>query len=168
VSRPRGIMKCATCGETFGMLVRVADGSYEAAPADYCSAACGAAAPNWRKMQIASRAERKARRTVKPASVVYFLLDVRTGAIKVGRSTAADKRVTALRTGNPGKTVLLGTIPGGAKEEKTVHKSLAGCERHGEWFAVSSDVRAKFEAAIENAERSTLLDQLERSASVLV
>ena len=70
-------------------------------------------------------------------SVVYF---IRCGDfVKVGYATNVVRRVAELQTGNPHELELLGVIPGGASEERTLHALLAAEHHRGEWFRISGD-----------------------------
>lgn len=66
-------------------------------------------------------------------SVVYFIQDEQ-GAIKIGRSTNAQDRLSALQTSTASKLSMIGTINGGAWTEGQLHQYFAGARIRGEWF----------------------------------
>lgn len=64
---------------------------------------------------------------------VYFIAAGK--ATKVGWSTAPEKRLRYLQTGNPETMLLLAKIPGTRKDERATHKSLKRAQLNdSEWF----------------------------------
>lgn len=64
---------------------------------------------------------------------VYFIQDS-NGFIKIGVSVDPKNRLADLQVSHPYKLTLLGTIPGGIKEERSIHTLFAECRVGGEWF----------------------------------
>lgn len=76
----------------------------------------------------------------KMAQRIYFLHAPSARAIKIGISIDIDKRIQSLRSGSPVSLTLLGTIAGGADEEKEIHNRWAHIRMHGEWFSATSEL----------------------------
>ncbi len=87
---------------------------------------------------------------LKPPSQVYFIKGGE--AVKIGRSTKPYERVTGLATSNHQKLELLATTPGGAAEEKALHKRFAKHHIKGEWFRYCPEI-AKFIAGISRKKK---------------
>lgn len=66
------------------------------------------------------------------SSVVYFVAAGKY--LKIGFSVDVHARIESFRTGCPDEIELLATIPGGAKEERRLHKRFAHLHHRGEWF----------------------------------
>jgi hypothetical protein len=66
--------------------------------------------------------------------VIYFIQDKASGAIKIGYSKNARKRLASLQTATLHELVLLGTIHGGLGHETAFHERFAGYALQGEWF----------------------------------
>jgi hypothetical protein len=66
--------------------------------------------------------------------VIYFIHNQATGAIKIGYSKNAKKRLASLQTATPHQLVLLGTVQGGLEHEAALHERFAQYALQGEWF----------------------------------
>lgn len=69
---------------------------------------------------------------------VYFILDEKARAIKIGFSTNVPERLATLQTATANKLELLGTMPGSVYDEQRLHGRFRRI--HGEWFAVADDL----------------------------
>jgi hypothetical protein len=65
---------------------------------------------------------------------IYFVLDERAGAIKIGRSTDVPGRLRTLRQGSAHPPRLLGLLPGHSTMEARLHRQCAALRLRGEWF----------------------------------
>lgn len=73
---------------------------------------------------------------------VYFVEAVGLDMIKIGYALDLAKRFTAMMTSSPAALSLLGTLPGGPREEMELHERLAAHRAHGEWFHKTPEVMA--------------------------
>lgn len=71
---------------------------------------------------------------------VYFIKDLITGNIKIGRAVNPIKRLKSLQTGNPNKLVIVTTQEGGEKLENELHRRFAASRIIGEWFSPSKEL----------------------------
>lgn len=74
------------------------------------------------------------------ACYVYFLHDQESGKVKIGWSANPLARQIGLQIGNPNELILLGTMPGGAKEEEKLHRLFSSEHKRGEWFHATDKV----------------------------
>ena len=67
---------------------------------------------------------------------LYVIQSARTGAFKVGRSSAPERRLKQLQTGSPYLLKLVLVVPNMGHREKEIHGYLKGYEGGGgdEWF----------------------------------
>ena len=72
--------------------------------------------------------------------LVYFLYDRDNRKVKIGHSTDVRARIRAHRGSNPADLELLGTIPGGVKEEARQHKRFADVRHRDEWFHATHEL----------------------------
>jgi hypothetical protein len=84
-------------------------------------------------------------------SVVYFVHSPARNHVKVGTTDDAKARMTSLQTANSDRLVLLGTIPGGRREESSLHAKFALQRVHGEWFLYDDFVRSEIEYLLAKA-----------------
>ncbi len=73
-------------------------------------------------------------RGVDDASYVYFVQEIGSGFVKIGRTNNPDVRVHHIQTHSAGKVDLLCVVPGGSRLEHTFHVAFACLRRRGEWF----------------------------------
>ena len=66
--------------------------------------------------------------------MIYFIQAGEGGPVKIGHGEDPEARRKALQTGNPAELRIIGTHPGGAREEEMVHAALAEWRIRGEWF----------------------------------
>lgn len=92
-----------------------------------------------------ARGRRSTRRGVE--SVVYFLENVDTGAIKIGYTTLLNQRIADIQSVYGIRLRLLATIPGGYDEEVQLHEQFHNHRlkrRRGgqfsEWFAPAPEL----------------------------
>jgi hypothetical protein len=69
--------------------------------------------------------------------VVYFILNRRAGAIKIGTSSDPIGRMVSLQIGTPDLLEMVCTIPGGKLKEKELHGLFEEDRISGEWFKLS-------------------------------
>ena len=65
---------------------------------------------------------------------VYFLKALRSKAVKIGTSSDVAQRIAGLRAQYGSRLVLVGTVPGDERYEKTLHRAFADYRIRGEWF----------------------------------
>jgi len=68
------------------------------------------------------------------ATCIYFCRAGECGPIKIGMSEDPTKRLHSLQTAQIMPLVLMGSIPGGRKEERHWHQRFAHLRIRGEWF----------------------------------
>jgi hypothetical protein len=73
-------------------------------------------------------------------TVIYAIYS--GGHIKIGLSSNAQNRALGFETATPMPVALLATVRGGYVAELKAHKALAPHRIRGEWFRLSSEVRA--------------------------
>ncbi len=69
--------------------------------------------------------------------MIYFILDVVDGLIKIGFTTNIRLRLRKLRSQTPNTLKLLGTIPGTRRDEARLHDRFYSKRIWGEWFDIS-------------------------------
>ena len=74
--------------------------------------------------------------------MTYFIHDEASGAVKIGIADDVPRRLSALQIGNPNPLTLVGTIPGGPREESKLHRQFATHHRRGEWFSSTPGIMA--------------------------
>lgn len=69
---------------------------------------------------------------------LYFILDRKARAMKIGLAVNVKERLTALQIGNPNKLEIIAAlrIPS-TKVEKKIHELLTAYKVSGEWFSIS-------------------------------
>jgi hypothetical protein len=70
--------------------------------------------------------------------VVYFVLNLENGLIKIGTSRNLGDRMVCLRVEYKAPLKIISTIPGGLSEEKRLHLRFAHERVEREWFTVST------------------------------
>lgn len=112
--------------------------------------------------------------------VIYFIsADKSDYPVKIG-FTAVDpwSRLSDLQIGNPSKLIVLATMPGDKKFERTLHARFYGDHQMGEWFTRTDDLwslmksdstewyppdsRTKVQHPVEDAARAKELRRLQR------
>jgi hypothetical protein len=73
-------------------------------------------------------------------SLVYFVMNYDTGAVKIGFTTNIKERLSSLRSGAGARLEVLRSIEGGEKRERWLHKRFAHLRREGEWFGFHDDM----------------------------
>jgi hypothetical protein len=71
---------------------------------------------------------------------VYFIQEGNGGPIKIGWAARVDRRLSQLQPGNPRPLRIAGTMPGGVKEERELHRKFKDTRLYGEWFAPSAEL----------------------------
>jgi hypothetical protein len=106
-------------------------------------------AGGWKAAQDRFNEYLKAHPGTKPFSlpitgVVYFLTAEAPGfPVKIGfTSKPSQMRSKSVQTGCPYRIVVLGTFPGGYRDENKLHRQFASQRLEGEWFARSDDLMA--------------------------
>lgn len=72
--------------------------------------------------------------------MLYFILNPRRDAVKIGFSDAVRKRMGQLQSASPDVLLLLGICPGGTSEERAVHVRLGHIRLRGEWFRCTKEL----------------------------
>lgn len=75
------------------------------------------------------------------ASFIYVMYSPDLPQVKIGRSTAPERRLMECQTGCPATLVLEATFRGGEAAERLIHADLkaAGLHVRGEWFTHGPD-----------------------------
>lgn len=75
-------------------------------------------------------------------SIVYFILDTYSNAVKIGYTTIKgfDKRLDNLQVGTPYELKILGVLWGDRKIEKIIHKQFDTFHIRGEWFQYTKEI----------------------------
>lgn len=82
-------------------------------------------------------------------SYVYFILDLASNAIKIGKANDIDDRISTLQTGNPNLLSLIHYVECQTEEqsfylEKKYHKIFKHLHLSGEWFKYDVEIYKKF------------------------
>lgn len=73
--------------------------------------------------------------------VIYFVLEIGTGLVKVGYTAGIEKRMQLLRSERQrGDLVLLAWCGGTRADEKALHEHFARCRVDGEWFRPDAEM----------------------------
>lgn len=91
-------------------------------------------------------------RDADPDSRVYFARESSVGAIKIGKSKHARKRVSELNFGALYGVTLLATIEGGCCVESALHTFFQRFRIRGEWFHPVPELLAYIEKEGEDTE----------------
>jgi hypothetical protein len=67
-------------------------------------------------------------------SMIYFIRDTGTGAIKIGYSKNPGKRLTGLQTATASKLEMIGTMQGGLEHEAEFQDRFEKYHLQGEWY----------------------------------
>lgn len=96
---------------------------------------------------------------------VYFVKDLVTGYIKIGRSLNPHARLKALQTGNPNQLIILATINGGQIKESEIHRRFTNTGFSGEWFHPTEELMKYIETSTKVTRKGRLvLDSLKVDA----
>ena len=71
---------------------------------------------------------------------IYFILDARNNAIKIGYSKNPLQRLSELQVGNSTQLRLIKTIEGGVNVERKLHTKFKDLRISGEWFQASQEL----------------------------
>jgi hypothetical protein len=83
----------------------------------------------------------EARKRSAVGSVVYFVQESVSNAIKIGTSVNLDRRIRALKSYFPmGSLTVLATVPGGHGVESWMHSKFKDARIRGEWFRPASEL----------------------------
>lgn len=83
---------------------------------------------------------------------VYFIRA--SEAVKVGWTRfPIQRRLAALRNGNHEPLRLIGTVPGGAEEERAIHAILKKRRLCGEWFLLNDDLLSRITTLVKRFRR---------------
>lgn len=105
----------------------------------------------------------KERQFVAGPRLVYFAHVPDIQVIKIGCSSDVDARLDAIQTCNAHEVVLLGTLPGGAKEERRLHAAFVQFRMRGEWFRAGDELLAAVSQLLASGgRRRTVADELRR------
>jgi hypothetical protein len=81
---------------------------------------------------------------------VYFIEAIGVDRVKIGVSSDVGKRFGQLASSFPGPLKLLGRTAGGRAREASLHRRLANFHIGGEWFHLTSGVRAVIREVIDD------------------
>ena len=71
---------------------------------------------------------------------VYFILDEKNNAVKIGASWFTEKRLPAIQAHNPNKLKIIAEIFRG--DEKRLHRRFENLHIHGEWFKYEGELKS--------------------------
>jgi hypothetical protein len=74
--------------------------------------------------------------------MIYFIACPETQAVKIGYATDPIRRFSKIQSDTPGELSILGVEDGGKDRESQLHRQFAADRRRGEWFNLSTDIRA--------------------------
>src|SRR5262245_4249723 len=72
--------------------------------------------------------------------MLYFVLNHRSKAVKIGHSDDPAGRLDTLQTASPDRLKLLGVCPGSKLEEAQLHARFAHLHIRGEWFRAAAEL----------------------------
>jgi hypothetical protein len=72
--------------------------------------------------------------------VIYFILNARAEAIKIGTAVDVSGRLKTLQTGSAEPLELLCSVPGDKDAELRLHRRFAADRLRGEWFRVTPEL----------------------------
>lgn len=81
---------------------------------------------------------------------IYFI-GANIGVVKIGFTRCVRTRLQELQTGSPVPLSLLAIAPGGRDKEQEYHSRFAMFRMHGEWFAMTPQVRLEIELLNQQA-----------------
>ncbi len=94
---------------------------------------------------------------------VYFAHNQEVGAVKIGSSGDVNARLDALQIASPHELILMGTLPGGRREEKRLHQLFDAMHMRGEWFRATPELLDDVGRLLaERGTRRTVADELIR------
>ncbi|MFN3891966.1 MAG: GIY-YIG nuclease family protein [Beijerinckiaceae bacterium] len=73
-------------------------------------------------------------------SKVYFIQDMRTGAVKIGVSADPAQRLRQLQTGTSNRLCIIRALDGDDRAERWLHKKFATHHIRGEWFGFCDEM----------------------------
>ncbi len=73
---------------------------------------------------------------------VYFIQNLSTGNIKIGKSKNPSYRLKELQTGNDGKLVLMATVSEKYYTEEHLHLLFHHFRLNGEWFKYNEQLQS--------------------------
>ncbi|MFE4577421.1 GIY-YIG nuclease family protein [Streptomyces chartreusis] len=79
---------------------------------------------------------------------VYVIGSPGSRNVKIGRSTAPERRLWTIQVGSPVRLVLLATFEGGRVLEEALHCYFGAYRKHGEWFELGTDPVEEVRAAV--------------------
>jgi len=95
---------------------------------------------------------------------VYFIKDIKTGLVKIGKSVNPISRLKTLQTGSSNELQLIKVIPGGIYVEQILHKYFSHIRQRGEWFKPDYEMN-QFLFAKRRLTISSLLDVTQNDLS---
>ncbi|MEU3620108.1 GIY-YIG nuclease family protein [Streptomyces sp. NPDC006872] len=79
---------------------------------------------------------------------VYVIGSPGSRIVKIGRSTAPEKRLWTIQVGSPVRLALLATFEGGRVLEEALHCYFGAYQKRGEWFELGNDPIEEVRAAV--------------------
>jgi len=73
---------------------------------------------------------------------VYFIKDLTTGKVKIGKSSNPTSRLKTLQIGSSSELQIKKTIPGGIYLEQIIHKYFRHLRVKGEWFKPDYEMKS--------------------------
>lgn len=95
--------------------------------------------------------------------MIYFILDEKTGFVKIGRSkNGGAARLAQLQTGHPSALVLVGELDAPDELEQQLHEAFAAVRERGEWFRLKSTILRLLLGLHESAYEAKLTRRVEQ------
>jgi hypothetical protein len=91
-------------------------------------------------------------------TLIYFIRNERTRAVKIGYASSVRARLSSIRTSSPDPVTLLGAIPGGADVEGRLHDRFKHISIQGEWFRDDRELAAAVELLVSLHDLPSLLE----------
>lgn len=107
--------------------------------------------------------KKAAKKTEYTSGYVYFLKC--NDLIKIGKANDVKKRISSIQTSSPGKLELLGSVKGGIRTERQLHKLFTARRQNGEWFSDCDEI-GEYISKNCNASNDNELSTLTRTKSV--
>ncbi|MAK87183.1 MAG: hypothetical protein CMK96_09655 [Pseudomonas sp.] len=73
--------------------------------------------------------------------MIYFITAPTVGLVKIGYAKNPQARAVSIRSHSPVPIYLERVGTGSREEERALHKRFQHLQRHGEWFALNSEIR---------------------------
>ncbi len=80
-----------------------------------------------------------------PGLIYFITCEVSDFPVKIGWTTRLDQRASALQNALPYRLVVLATVAGDAREERSLHETFRESRLNGEWFRRTPELMARIQ-----------------------